>query len=98
MHARPQGLAGFEKSGELKESFYSLGGFNRVRVDGQLNYWHTGSLPSASAILIRRKDGCNMVALLNTRGSQHSEHLGKGIDQLLHKAANTVEQLQPSSE
>lgn len=67
-------------------------------ADGKLNHWHTGSLPGTSAILIRRKDGCNMVALLNTRGSQHSEHLGKGIDQLLHKAANTVEQLQPSSE
>ncbi len=90
MHARPMGPAGYEENGEPKESFYSLGWLNRVTADGKLNHWHTGSLPGTSAILIRRKDGRNMVALLNTRGSQHTEHLGKALDQLLHKAANTV--------
>ena len=91
MHARPQGQAGYKESGEPKDSFYSLGWLNRVTADGKLNHWHTGSLPGSTAILIRRRDGCNMVALLNTRGSEQSEQLAKATDQLLHKAANTVE-------
>ncbi|HUP79782.1 MAG TPA: serine hydrolase [Pirellula sp.] len=98
MHARPMGFAGYDKSNEPKESFYSLGWLNRVTADGSLNHWHTGSLPGTSAILIRRRDGHNMVALLNTRDSKHSEPLGKAIDKLLHKAANAVEQLQSSTE
>jgi len=88
MHARPMGLAGYNESGEPTESFYSLGWLNRVSTKGQLNHWHTGSLPGTSAIMIRRWDGLNMVALMNTRDSQHAQHLGKEIDQLLHKAAN----------
>jgi len=44
--------------------------------------------------MIRRRDGRNMVALLNTRDSPHSENLGQAIDKLLHKAANAVERLE----
>ena len=98
MHARPMGFAGYDESNEPKETYYSLGWSNRVTADGSLNHWHTGSLPGTSAILIRRRDGHNMVALLNTRDSKHSEHLGKAIDKLLHKVANEVEQLKSSTE
>ena len=94
MHARPLGLAGYEEGGAIKDSFYSLGWLNRVTGHGQINHWHTGSLPGTSAIMIRRHDGRNMVALLNTRDSQQSENLGKAIDRLLHKAANAVERVE----
>ena len=91
MHERPSGLAGFETSGKPKDVFYSLGWFNRDVGGGKLNHWHTGSLPGTAAILIRRHDGRNFVALLNTRTSPRSNHLGRDIDQLLHQAANAVE-------
>jgi len=94
MHARPIGLAGYAEGGEPKDSFYSLGWLNRVTDNGQINHWHTGSLPGTCAIMIRRRDGRNMVALLNTRDSPHSENLGQAIDKLLHKAANAVERLE----
>ncbi len=90
MYGRPVGLAGNDENGKPKESFYSLGWFNRVTTDGRLNHWHTGSLPGTSTIMIRRRDGSNMVALMNTRDSEHADHLGKEIDQLLHKLADTL--------
>ena len=94
MHTRPIGLAGDEEGGEPKDSFYSLGWLNRVTNNGQVNHWHTGSLPGTSAIMIRRQDGRNMVALLNTRESPHSKHLGNAIDKLLHKAASVFDRVE----
>ncbi|MCA9199463.1 MAG: serine hydrolase, partial [Planctomycetales bacterium] len=91
MHVRPPGLAGFAEDGSEKEVFYSLGWLNRVLANGKVNHWHTGSLSGTSAVLIRRHDGVNLVALLNTRTSPTSSHLGKDVDQVLHAAANEVE-------
>lgn len=94
MYARPPGLAGHEEDGQKKDRFYSLGWSNRVVGDGKVNHWHTGSLPGTATILIRRHDGVNLVALINTRTSPSANHLGRGIDSLLHKAANeALEQL-----
>lgn len=94
MHQRPEGLAGFDEDGNPNETYYSLGWQNRVvgKADGvaSLNHWHTGSLPGTAAILIRRHDGKNMVALLNTRVSPSKNHLGREIDSLLHKAVNRI--------
>jgi N-acyl-D-amino-acid deacylase len=90
MHQRPPGLAGHEANGDSKDTFYSLGWSNREVGDGKLNHWHTGSLPGTATILIRRHDGKNFVALLNTRVSPSANHLGKAIDSLLHKMANEV--------
>jgi N-acyl-D-amino-acid deacylase len=91
MNARPAGLAGFDDAGKPKDIFYSLGWQNRVVGDNQVNRWHTGSLPGTTAILIRRHDGRNLIALLNTRESPASKELGLDLDRLLHKAANKVE-------
>ena len=90
MHGRPPGLAGHEDDGSEKDVFYSLGWSNRTVGDGKINHWHTGSLSGTSAIMIRRHDGRNFVALLNSRVSPSASHLGKAIDQLLHKAADEV--------
>jgi N-acyl-D-amino-acid deacylase len=90
MYRRPPGLAGHEDDGSKKDVYYSLGWSNRVLGDGKLNHWHTGSLPGTAAILIRRHDGRNFVALLNCRVSPSANHLGRAIDSLLHKAANEV--------
>lgn len=90
MYRRPPGLAGHEKDGSTKDVFYSLGWSNRVLSGGRINHWHTGSLPGTAAILIRRHDGRNFVALLNSRVSPSANHLGRAIDSLLHQAANEV--------
>ncbi|MDX1928796.1 MAG: serine hydrolase [Pirellulaceae bacterium] len=91
MHARPDGLAGFDAEGKPKDSYYTLGWFNRDVGNGEMNHWHTGSLDGTATILIRRHDGRNFVALLNSRASPSAEHLGRAIDKLLHSAANAVE-------
>lgn len=90
MYERPPGLAGHKEDGTPEDKFYSLGWINRVVDGGKLNHWHTGSLNGTATILIRRHDGKNFVALLNSRVSPSSGHLGRDIDSLLHKAANDV--------
>jgi N-acyl-D-amino-acid deacylase len=90
MHQRPPGAAGHAQDGSEKPVYYSFGWSNRVVRDGQLNHWHTGSLPGTASILIRRHDGKNFVALMNSRVSPVSEHLGREMDQLLHQMANQV--------
>ncbi len=92
MHARPNGLAGFDAQGKPKESYYSLGWFSRELENGVTNYWHSGSLDGTATILIRRHDGRNFVALLNSRVSPSAEHLGREIDKFLHRAANAVDE------
>jgi N-acyl-D-amino-acid deacylase len=90
MYSRPPGLAGYDEDGRPEAVFYSLGWINRALRNGKINHWHTGSLDGTATILIRRHDGRNFVALLNTRVSPQSQHLGRAIDGLLHKAADRV--------
>ena len=94
MYARPAGLAGYEEDGSPKDFYYSCGWMNRYAGDkakgDKHNRWHTGSLPGTAAILIRRHDGKNLIALFNSRVSPHAEHLGRTIDPLLHQAAGKV--------
>jgi len=94
MHQRPEGSAGFDEAGKPKDTYYSLGWQNRVINNSNekisVNHWHTGSLPGTATILIRRHDGKNMVALLNTRVSPSQNHLGRAIDSLLHRAVDRV--------
>ncbi len=91
MSGRPPGNAGHDELGRPKDVYYSLGWLNRSLADGsRVNHWHTGSLPGTSAILIRRHDGRNFVALLNSRVSPSANCLSRVVDPLLHRAANQV--------
>jgi N-acyl-D-amino-acid deacylase len=90
MHARPEGAAGFEQDGSEKDTWYSLGWMNRAVRNDKRNHWHTGSLNGTATILIRRHDGINLVALMNTRVSPSTSHPGRAIDSLLHEAADEV--------
>ena len=73
-----------------KDAYYTFGWNNRMNASGKANYWHTGSLPGTLAIMIRRRDGWDMVALLNTRESQGSSKLDQGLDELMHKVSDAV--------
>jgi len=89
MAQRPEGAAGNDGD-QPKDVYYSLGWQVRDLGDGRLNHWHTGSLPGTATILIRRHDGLNFVALLNSRVSPTASHLGREIDAALHRAAAQV--------
>ncbi|MEM9656991.1 MAG: serine hydrolase [Planctomycetota bacterium] len=90
MYARPPGLAGHDENGEAKPRYYSLGWITREVGEGKVNHWHTGSLSGTATIMIRRHDGKNFVALLNSRVSPSASHLGRAIDRLLHQMADEV--------
>ena len=92
MFARPPGLAGHDSDGKPKAVHYSCGWNNRVVGDGQINHWHTGSLPGTATILVKRHDGRNWVVLFNSRVSPLASHLGGAIDVLVHHAADEVRQ------
>ncbi len=87
MGARPVGLTASSDKADA-DVYYSLGWNNRVLRNGKVNHWHTGSLPGTLTVLIRRHDGKNFAALLNTRESTLGGNLGSLLDQLLHRAAN----------
>ncbi len=88
MHACPPADTG--DGDDIDNAYYSLGWMNRDVGQGRRNHWHTGSLAGTSAIMIRRHDGKNFVALLNARVSPGADHLGRAIDPVLHEAVNTI--------
>ncbi|MCW2940137.1 MAG: hypothetical protein JWN00_3122 [Actinomycetia bacterium] len=72
-------------------SWYGCGWQVR-NVTGGRNTWHTGSLPGTSTLLVRRFDGLTWSVLFDQRddaANPNGTHYGD-IDQLLHKAANSV--------
>lgn len=92
MFACPADAAGDAENGQPDSTYYSFGWSNRAIGEGKLNRWHTGSLPGTAAVLIRRHDGKNLVALLNTRVSPATENLGSAVDSMLHRAAAKVQE------
>ncbi len=90
MYQRPPGLAGYDKDGNEKPTFYSLGWQNRPVEAGKVNHWHTGSLSGTATIMIRRIDGKTLVALLNTRVSPWNSAIGPALDKALNEAANKI--------
>ncbi len=75
--------------------FYSLGWNNRQLPSGKMNHWHVGSLPGTTTIVIKRHDGINMVALINSRMSlvekSTQETVSADVDRLLHRLADSIE-------
>jgi N-acyl-D-amino-acid deacylase len=91
MHQRPDGKAGYDELGVPLPTYYSLGWLNRSLKNGTTNHWHTGSLAGTSTILIRLPNGCNLVALFNSRTSPSVEHLGRAADTMLGQAIRLVD-------
>lgn len=91
MYARPAKTAG-QGDTDPSDWYYSLGWSNRVIGQGQLNHWHSGSLPGTTTILIRRHDGRNFIALLNARATPTTDAVSRDLDRLLHRAANAVQE------
>lgn len=91
MMARPPGAAGWKKNGKPRDSYYGCGWMVRPVGDaGHCNFWHTGSLPGTSTLLVHRHDGLTWAVLFNSRHSAKKKEPAAAIDPLLHEAADAV--------
>jgi N-acyl-D-amino-acid deacylase len=92
MYARPEPPLWRNGGGSLTDYYYACGWLVRPvgpEGSGKANYWHNGSLPGTSSLLVRRWDGLSWVALFNLRSEDPKLPDGE-IDPALHRAAATV--------
>jgi N-acyl-D-amino-acid deacylase len=76
--------------GAVEEAYYAAGWMVRpVGSERRANYWHTGSLPGTSSLLVRRHDGLSWTVLFNRR-SDDRKRPDDAIDSALHRAAASV--------
>lgn len=76
--------------GTLAAAYYGFGWMVRpVGQSGKANYWHAGSLPGTSSLLVRRWDGLSWAVIFNQR-SENPKLPDNAIDQALHRAADAV--------
>ena len=60
-----------------------------VRDNGLGNWWHNGSLPGTSTIMVRTASGLSWAALTNTR-SQSSDEINSALDQMMWSMPRAV--------
>ena len=90
LYAPPAAPVSRKADGALEASYYAAGWSVRpVGQEGRANYWHNGSLPGTSTLLVRRSDGLSWAAVFNQRSEDKTLPDG-AIDAALHRAANRV--------
>ena len=90
MYAPPPAPVSRMENGALASAYYGAGWSVRpVEKTGRANYWHNGSLPGTSSLLVRRHDGLSWAALFNRR-SEDKDLPDSAIDGALHRAAAVV--------
>ncbi|MDP7016138.1 MAG: serine hydrolase domain-containing protein [Pirellulaceae bacterium] len=72
--------------------YYVCGWSARDVGDGRRNFWHTGSLPGTSTILVLRHDGLCWAVLFNTRELPDGKIPSGKVDPLVHQAADAVKE------
>jgi CubicO group peptidase (beta-lactamase class C family) len=60
-----------------------------VRNDGQGNWWHSGSLPGSTTIMVRTASGMCWAALTNTRTEPHNQ-MDAALDELIWNMVRAV--------
>jgi hypothetical protein len=60
-----------------------------VRGNGAGNWWHNGSLPGSTTIMVRTATGLCWAALTNTR-TQPSDEIDKALDAMMWDVARRV--------
>ena len=89
LFARPEGAPGWAAPGRLSAAYYGCGWYVRpIGRSGDLNTWHTGSLPGTRSLLVRRFDGMTWAVLINSREGENGVKVIDELDPLLHEAAN----------
>ncbi|QDV17451.1 Penicillin-binding protein 4* [Gimesia panareensis] len=92
MFARPSGLAGFDKDGKPKDTYYACGWMVRpIDTAGNANHWHMGALDGTSTLLVRRLDRINWAILFNTHQGADQKRLAGLIDAPIHQWINQIE-------
>jgi len=86
MYEAPSAPVSRRPDGSLDPSWYGCGWSVRPTRDGKANFWHNGSLPGTSTLLVRRGDGVSFAALFNQRSRKD-----EAIDPMLNGAANQVQ-------
>ena len=90
LYAPPDAPVSRKTDGSLEAAYYGCGWMVRpVGKSGRANYWHSGSLPGTSTLLVRRWDGLSWVVLFNQRSNDNKLPDG-AIDGALHRAADAV--------
>ncbi|HEY0456725.1 MAG TPA: serine hydrolase domain-containing protein [Verrucomicrobiae bacterium] len=90
MYARPEPPVARDNEGNPMPTYYACGWNVRpVGRAGKANYWHNGSLPGTSTLLVRRWDGLSWAALFNQR-SEDKSLPDSAIDGAMHRAADSV--------
>lgn len=90
MYERPPAPVGRNKDGTPSPTYYGCGWSVRpIGSRGKANYWHNGSLPGTSTLLVRRSDGLSWAVLFNQR-SEDKELPDSAIDPAMHRAADSV--------
>ena len=90
LYAPPAAPVSRQADGGLEASYYAAGWNVRpVGRDGRANYWHNGSLPGTSTLLVRRSDGLSWAVCFNQRSEDKTLPDG-AIDAALHRAAGRV--------
>lgn len=90
LYAPPAAPVSRQPDGALAASFYACGWSVRpVGKSGRANYWHNGSLPGTSTLLVRRHDGLSWAVCFNQRSEDKALPDG-AIDAALHRAAGRV--------
>jgi N-acyl-D-amino-acid deacylase len=77
--------------GEKQETYYGLGWQVREISGENKNYWHAGSLPGTSSLLVVRHDGFSWAVLFNSRDMPNGGTPAAKIDPLIHRAVNSIE-------
>ena len=90
LNAPPAAPVSRKSDGTVMERYYACG-WNVRPIDktGRANYWHDGSLPGTSTLLVRRHDGLSWAVCFNQR-SEDKQHSDGDIDAALHRAAARV--------
>jgi hypothetical protein len=79
-----------KSDGTLTSAYYACGWQVRlIGNQGKANYWHGGSLPGTSTLLVRRFDGLGWAVVFNQR-SRDAKLPDGAIDAALHRAADSV--------
>ena len=92
MYAPPEPPVSRMPDGGLADAYYGCGWMVRPHaLSGRANYWHSGSLPGTSTLLVRRWDGLGWAALFNQRSDDPSLP-DAAIDPALHRAAAAVKE------
>lgn len=70
--------------------YYAMGWLVRP-TGGDANWWHDGSLPGTTALLVRAHNGLAWAALFNARAGRQSGSFAADLDQAIWRAVESVD-------